>query len=128
MQVITSACFGKYVCLKLKIMDTTLKNTANFSTHSTKVETKGAYKKLIEKLTFSYFGLMTVTITVGSILGAISAMQVLANDAPIWQLGLVMAAAMANNVSGIGQAPTKWVVNLFLFSVLISVIFYLANL
>lgn len=109
-------------------MDAILKNTANFTKPSTKVETTSGYKKLIEKLTFSYFGLMTMTITIGSILGAISAMQVLANDAPIWQLGLVMAAAMANNVSGIGQAPTKWVVNLFLFSILISVIFYLANL
>ncbi len=49
-------------------MDAILKNTANFTKPSTKVETTSGYKKLIEKLTFSYFGLMTMTITIGSIL------------------------------------------------------------
>jgi hypothetical protein len=39
-----------------------------------------------------------------------------------------MAGAMANNVSAIGQAPTKWVVNLFTLSSLISILFILTNL
>jgi hypothetical protein len=69
-----------------------------------------------------------MTITIGSILGGLSAMQILSHDAPIWQLGLVMAGAMANNVSAIGQAPTKWVVNLFTLSSLISILFILTNL
>ncbi len=69
-----------------------------------------------------------MTISIGSMLGGISAMYIFQNDAPIWQLGLVMAGAMANNVCAIGQAPTKWVVNVFLLSSVLSVLFTVINL
>ncbi|MGE0567264.1 MAG: hypothetical protein AB7O73_04890, partial [Bacteroidia bacterium] len=71
------------------------------------------YNRLIAKLNFSYFGLIAMTITIGSVMGGIAAMYIMEMEAPIWQLGLCMAGAMANNVSAIGQAPTKWVVNIF---------------
>ncbi|MFN7912313.1 MAG: hypothetical protein ACK5QC_10815 [Bacteroidota bacterium] len=110
-------------------METTLKsNAVNLSTSRTKQVSNGWYANFISKLEFSYFGLIAMTITIGSILGGLSAMQILSHDAPIWQLGLVMAGAMANNVSAIGQAPTKWVVNLFTLSSLISILFILTNL
>lgn len=86
------------------------------------------YSKLIEKLKFSYFGIISMTILIGSILGGISAMFIFENNAPIWQLGVVMAGAMANNVCAIGQAPTKWVVNIFLISVFLSALFIVVNL
>jgi len=60
------------------------------------------YNNLIEKLNFSYFAIIAITISMGSILGGIVAIYILKSDAPIWQLGLVMAGAMANNVSAIG--------------------------
>ncbi|MDX2174129.1 MAG: hypothetical protein SFY56_13585 [Bacteroidota bacterium] len=86
------------------------------------------YGSLIEKLNFSYFGIISMTILIGSILGGISAMFIFENDAPIWQLGFVMAGAMANNVCAIGQAPTKWVVSMFLVSAFLSVLFTVVNL
>jgi hypothetical protein len=86
------------------------------------------YTNFIKKLEFSYFGIIAMTISIGSMLGGISAMYIFQNDAPIWQLGLVMAGAMANNVCAIGQAPTKWVVNVFLLSSVLSVLFTVINL
>jgi hypothetical protein len=87
-----------------------------------------AYDKFIEGLKFSYFGIISMTILIGSIVGGISAMYILKNDAPVWQLGLCMATAMANNVSGIGQAPVKWVVNLFLLSIVVNAVLILMNI
>lgn len=85
------------------------------------------YGKLIQKLEFSYFGLIAMTISVGSIMGGIAAMYIFENDAPIWQLGLCMAGAMANNVSAIGQAPTRWVFNIFMANLFISTLLILIN-
>jgi len=53
--------------------------------HTDSVSLTGRYNKLIEKLQFSYFGLISMTILVGSILGGIAAMYVFKNDAPMWQ-------------------------------------------
>ncbi|MGZ3899798.1 MAG: hypothetical protein ACXVNM_01830 [Bacteroidia bacterium] len=106
-------------------------------THQTKQETYrtvgktkslSGYDKFIESLKFSYFGIISMTILIGSIVGGISAMYILKTDAPIWQLGLCMATAMANNVAAIGQAPTKWVVNLFLACIVVNAILILINL
>lgn len=114
---------------KTLIMETTLKSNAlNLTANHSKQVSTGWYANFISKLEFSYFGLIAMTITIGSILGGLSAMQILSQDAPIWQLGLVMAGAMANNVSAIGQAPTKWVVNLFTLSTVISILFIIVNL
>lgn len=85
------------------------------------------YAKFIDGLKFSYFGIISMTILIGSIVGGVSAMFILKNDAPVWQLGLCMATAMANNVSGIGQAPTKWVVNLFLLCIGVNALLILVN-
>ena len=87
-----------------------------------------SYAQFIERISFNYFGIISMTILIGSILGGIGAMYILKNNAPIWELGLCMAGAMANNVAAIGQAPTKWVVNLFIVSSVISVLLILVNL
>ena len=87
-----------------------------------------AYGKLIQKLEFSYFGLISMTILVGSIFGGFAASCVLANDAPIWELILVAAVSMANNTAAIGQAPTKWVMNLFIVSMLTNLALILINI
>ena len=90
-------------------------------------EATSSYDSLIQRLKFSYFGIISMTILIGSCIGGISAMYILKNDAPIWQLGVCMAAAMANNVSAIGQAPIKWVVNLFLINFVLNLILILMN-
>lgn len=111
-------------------METTIQtqqsNQATYQS-ATKVQ-NSAYDKFIERLKFSYFGIISMTILIGSIVGGISAMYILKTDAPIWQLGLCMATAMANNVAAIGQAPTKWVVNLFLVCMVVNTLLILANI
>ncbi len=69
-----------------------------------------------------------MTITIGSILGGISAMYIFQNDAPIWQLGITMSISMANNVAAIGQAPARWVVNLFALCVVLNLLMIVINL
>jgi hypothetical protein len=105
-------------------MATTLSHTAHTSSANTQLSW---YGKLINKLDFSYFGLIAMTISIGSIIGGIAAMYIFENDAPIWQLGLCMAGAMANNVAAIGQAPTRWVVNIFILNFVISAFLILIN-
>jgi len=88
----------------------------------------GWYKKLIKKAEFSYFGLISLTITVGSILGGIAAMFIFQNGSPIWQLGIAMSLSMSNNVLAIGQAPAKWIVNLFTACVILNLLLIAINL
>ena len=86
------------------------------------------YEKFIKKLDFSYFGLISMTILVGSIIGAISASFILSNNAPIWELCVCVALSMANNSAGIAQAPTKWVFNIFVLSTILNIVFILLNI
>ena len=102
--------------------------TTTFTQNAAEMQNLSWYARLIKKLEFSYFGLIAMTITIGSVIGGIAAMYIFKNDAPIWQLGLCMAGAMANNVAAIGQAPTKWVVNIFVANFLIAVLFILINM
>jgi hypothetical protein len=87
-----------------------------------------AYDRLIENLNFSYFGLISMTILIGSIMGAIASMFVFQNNAPFWQFIVALYCAMANLVASIAQAPTKWVVNLFLLSTAVSSLLIVINL
>lgn len=89
---------------------------------------KSKYELWIESLNFSYFGILSMTILIGSIIGGIAAAVILSNNAPIWQLGVCAAVSMANNAAGIGQAPTKWLVNLFFVSIVANGILILMNI
>ncbi len=102
--------------------------TSNRTTVVKQANSTGWYAKLIEKAQFSYFGIIAMTITIGSILGGIAAMFVFQNDAPTWQLGVAMMVSMANNVAAIGQAPTKWVVNIFALCVVLNLLIIAVNL
>lgn len=103
-----------------------LKNQTSLS--KAKVTTrKSKYELWIESLNFSYFGIISMTILVGSIIGGIAAAVILSNNAPIWQLGLCAAVSMGNNAAGIGQAPTKWIVNSFFVSIITNGILILMN-
>jgi len=88
----------------------------------------GWYDSLIKKLEFSYFGLIAMTILIGSIIGGIAAMFIFQNNAPIWQLAICMGFAMANNVAAIGQAPTRWVANIFIATFLVEALLIIINL
>jgi hypothetical protein len=102
--------------------------TKNYShTNVSTNEVGSSYAKFIKKLEFSYFGLISFSILLGSIVAGLAAMQVLKNDAPIWQLGMVAAVSMASNTACIGQAPTKWVFNLMIVSLVVNALLILAN-
>ena len=107
--------------------------TINTHTKSNDVEQNAAansgwYNQLIEKAKFSYFGIIAMTITIGSILGGIAAMYILQNDAPMWELALCMAVSMGNNVAAISQASVKWVINIFAICVVANIILVAINL
>jgi hypothetical protein len=108
-------------------METTFQTSTHKTQYAATVKSTSAYSRWIEKLHFSYFGIISMTILIGSIIGGIAAMYILKSDAPIWQLGLCMGIAMANNVAAIGQAPTKWVINLFLGCIGINTLLILVN-
>ena len=86
------------------------------------------YYKLIGLVKVNYFGVIAMLIPFASALGAIAVMQIQERDAPLWQLGLCVCAAMANLVGIVGQASVKWVVNLFILSVAINAILLFLDL
>lgn len=86
------------------------------------------YDKFIEGLKFSHFGLISMSILIGSCAGGIASMYVFMNGAPFWQFLLGLAVSMTNLVASIAQAPTKWVFNFFVLSLLINALLILSNL
>jgi hypothetical protein len=109
-------------------MESTIKTSAAaYASTRTRTSELSGYDKWLEKLKFSYFGIISMTISIGSILGGLAAMCIFQNDAPIWQLALVMGISMANNVACIGQAPIKWVMNLFFAATAINTLFIIVN-
>lgn len=109
-------------------METVISTHKTVTGSATKSTSLSSYDRWIEKLNFSYFGIIAMTITIGSIIGGVAAMAIFENNGPIWQLGLAMATAMANNVACIGQAPTKWVINLFFLCTGVNALLILMNL
>lgn len=85
----------------------------------------GRYHRLIEDLKFSHFGLICISILFGSCMGGVAAMYILEAGMPIWVVGIALAVSLANLVASIAQAPTKWVVNLFTFSLIINLLLLL---
>jgi hypothetical protein len=85
------------------------------------------YNQFTESLKFSYYGIITMTMTIGSCLGAIATMYVFENNAALWQFVLALTISMANNVAAISQASIKWVVNLFILNVVLNSLIILVN-
>ena len=106
-------------------MSTLTKSYTNQHTRSLSLGER--YNKLIEKLQFSYFGLISMTILAGSILGGIAAMYIFENNAPMWQFILCIGFSTMNNVFAISQAPVKWVFNTFVLTVLVNIFLIIVN-
>ena len=109
-------------------MATLAKNFSPALHSSNTLSLSSRYYQFIESIKFSYYGIITMTMTIGSCLGGIAAMYVLQNDAPLWQLALTVMISMANNVAAISQASMKWVANIFILNVVINAILIIANL
>ncbi len=85
------------------------------------------YDQLIKKAEFSYFGILSMVILIGSCWGAIAAMMIFQNNGPIWEVGIAIAATMSANTAAIGQAPTKWLINLAIASMAVNTLLILVN-
>jgi hypothetical protein len=77
---------------------------------------------------FNYYSVITVTLTVGSIIGAIAAALILNNDSATWQLAACAMLSMFNNTTAIGNLPVKWVLYSHVISVMGNVALILINL
>lgn len=108
-------------------MATITKSFNQSQTSSNDLSLSARYNKFIEDLKFSHFGLISMSILIGSIMGGIAAMFVFESGAPFWQFGLGLAVSMANLVAAIAQAPTKWAFNLFVLSLVVNTLLILAN-
>jgi len=85
----------------------------------------GWSEKFWEEAKFNYFGIIGMCILISSIWGGLTAMVILENNAPIWVLCINIYITMASNVASIGQAPIKWVVNLFGLAMLVNLLIVL---
>jgi hypothetical protein len=79
------------------------------------------YDRFIDSIKFSHYGIMSMSILIGSCLGSITAMFLFYYHAPIWVFAIGLFATLANLVTCIGQAPTKWVVNMLILATVINV-------
>ena len=105
---------------------TTLTKT-NTHQHAGSLSVTERYNQFIDKLQFSYFGLISMTILAGSIIGGIAAMYIFKNDAPLWQFVLCLGFSTMNNVFAISQAPVKWVFNTFVLTMLVNSLLIILN-
>ena len=86
------------------------------------------YNKIIDDLKFSHFGLISMAILIGSIMGGTAAMFVFEAGAPLWEFIVGLTFTMANLVASIAQAPTKWVFNLFILSLIVNSTLIVVNM
>jgi len=106
-------------------MSTLAKTYTNQKTSSISIDKR--YNKLMDKLQFSYFGLISMTILIGSIIGGVAAMYIFKNNASMWQFIFCIGFSTMNNVFAISQAPVKWVFNTFVLTVFVNVLLILIN-
>ena len=107
-------------------MSTLAKTSLHVATERTLVA-KTWYDRFIDEISFNYFFVISFVITAGSCIGGITAMYILSNNAPIWQLCANIYLTMGCNVACIGQAPVKWVIRIFGISILANIVLLLAN-
>jgi len=108
-------------------MTTLAKNHAHVSSNMQMITLPSRYNEFIKKIDLSYYGFIAMAILISSCLGAIATMQVFEHNAPLWQFMASLGFTMANLVACIGQAPTKWAVNLFAASLLVNTLLLLMN-
>jgi hypothetical protein len=89
------------------------------------ISKEGWYQRFLEEAKFNYFAVISMAILISSIWGGITAMVILENNAPIWVLCVNIYITMASNIASIGQAPVKWVINLFTLAMLVNLIIVL---
>lgn len=84
-------------------------------------------QKLDEFAQKGYYGMISIAILAGSVMGGIMAMFALEKN-QLFLMALGLAFTMANLVLSIGQAPPKWIVRAFLLSLVINLLIILVSI
>ena len=84
--------------------------------------------KKIDALEFYRYGIMPVSLTVGSCWGSIACLLISMNNAPLWQMAICAVFTMASNAVAIALAPMRWVVWSFALSVVLNTLLLVMNL
>lgn len=95
--------------------------------HAPSLGLRERYRKLLDWLEFSYFALISFTITLGSIFGGAMLMFTFEYNAPLWEPITGMILSLANNVVAIAQGPVKWILPLFVLTILANGVLILVN-
>jgi hypothetical protein len=85
------------------------------------------YHNLINELEGVYFGLISMTIAIGSAIGGISLMYAFENHAPIWQAIIGISLSLINNIVAILQLNTRWVLDIFILNIIVNGILIAIN-
>lgn len=85
------------------------------------------YNHLIDELEGVYFGFIAMVIVIGSAIGGISLMYLFENHAPLWEIAIGISFCIANNIIAILQLHTRWVLDFFLLTLIVSGILILVN-
>lgn len=109
-------------------MTTLTKTYGRFDTNTQTITLASRYNQFIQKIEFSHFAVIAMSILISSCLGSITTMKIFENVGPLWMFILSLAATMANLIACIAQAPAKWVINLFTLSVVINTALLIVNL
>lgn len=84
-------------------------------------------QKLDELAQRGYYGMLSVSILVGSVMGGIMAMFALEKGS-LFLMAIGLAVTMANLVLSIAQSPPRWVVRAFVVSLLVNTAIILISL
>lgn len=85
------------------------------------------YNKIVDELEEVYFGFIAMVIAIGSAIGGISLMFLFENHAPLWEMAIGISFCLANNIIAILQFHTRWVLDLFLLTVIVNGILIIVN-
>ena len=84
-------------------------------------------QKLDEFAEKGYYGMMSMAILLGSVMGGIMAMFTLQRN-NLFLLAIGLAVTMANLVLSIGQAPAKWLVRGLVICVIVNTLIIIISL
>jgi hypothetical protein len=84
-------------------------------------------QKLDEFAEKGYYGIISISILAGSVMGGIMAMFALEKGS-LFLMAIGLAFTMANLVLSIAQAPAKWIVRGLLLSILVNVLIIIITL
>ncbi|GAB4208825.1 MAG: hypothetical protein Fur0023_20680 [Bacteroidia bacterium] len=83
-------------------------------------------QKLDEFAEKGYYGMISIAILLGSVMGGIMAMFALEKDS-LFLMAVGLAFTMANLVLSIAQSPPKWIVRALLLSVMVNTLIILIS-